>query len=153
MPHLTDFTDINYIKFLKATNKFDAITELAEVFRSNEDAVDFDSLVNYLFERERLMSTGIGFGIAIPHIKVKGVKRLSFAIGVSQKGIDFDSMDDQLVKLVLMVVAPENQQKEYLNLLANIMNILKNLKLKEKITSAKSIEEIFNIFNAEISPK
>lgn len=85
---VTDYTSLNYIKNISARDKFEAIEELARVFEGSELCSDIDSLVNALKEREAIMSTGIGGGIAIPHAKISSVKEMAFAIGISERGID-----------------------------------------------------------------
>ena len=95
MSPVIEYTDSLYIKNLDAANKFQAIEELARVFEKGSFCSDIESLINALKEREEIMSTGIGFGIAIPHAKINAVMEMAFAIGISRKGIDFDSMDGQ----------------------------------------------------------
>jgi len=142
---VTEYTDLNYIKNINANNKFDAIEELAKLFDGTSLCNDIDSLINALKEREAIMSTGIGAGIAIPHAKIPTVNKMAFAIGVSKKGIDFDSMDGNDVNLIILVIAGEKQHKDYLRLLSNIMVILKKEPIKEKIINAASSEEILGI--------
>jgi len=91
------------------------------------------------------MSTGIGFGIAIPHAKIASVKEMVFAIGISKKGIDFDSIDGEPIHLVILVIAGERQHKEYLRLLSNIMSIIKKNNVKERIINSSSSEEVVHI--------
>lgn len=149
MVSVTDYTSLKYIKNIDANNKFDAIEELARVFDGGELCGDIDSLVNALKEREGIMSTGIGAGIAIPHAKISSVKEMAFAIGISAKGIDFDSMDGHPVNLIILVIAGEKQHKDYLRLLSNIMAILKKEPVKEKIIKAASPEEILQIMKEQ----
>ncbi|MCL1833756.1 MAG: PTS sugar transporter subunit IIA [Leptospirales bacterium] len=149
MNSVTEYTDLKYIKNINASNKFDAIEELAKVFDGRDLCNDIDSLINALKEREAIMSTGIGAGIAIPHAKLQTVNEMAFAIGVSKKGIDFDSMDGYAVNLIILVIAGEKQHKDYLRLLSNIMAILKNEPVKEKIIDAISSEEILNIIKEQ----
>jgi len=150
VPSVIDYTEPNYIKKLSAADKFQAIEELARVFEGSDFCSDIDSLVNALKEREEIMSTGIGFGIAIPHAKINSVKEMAFAVGISDAGIDFDSMDGQPVKLIILVIAGEKQHKDYLRLLSNIMAILKKEPVKEKIIQAAEPEEIVEIFRTEM---
>jgi fructose-specific phosphotransferase system IIA component len=140
-----EYTDLKYIKNINTSNKFDAIEELAKVLDGTHLCNDINSLINALKEREDIMSTGIGAGIAIPHAKIPAVKEMAFAIGVSKKGIDFDSMDGYAVNLIILVIAGEKQHKDYLRLLSNIMSILKKDPIKEKIINAVSSEEILDI--------
>jgi len=140
-----DYTSSNFIKKLVSSDKFDAIEELAEVFRDSSLCMDMNQLIDALQERERIMSTGIGAGIAIPHAKINSVKEMAFAIGISEAGIDFDSMDGFPVHLIILVVAGEKQHKEYLRLLSQVMAILKHDNVKENIISSDSPEEIIEI--------
>jgi fructose-specific phosphotransferase system IIA component len=146
MKSLIQFTDEKYFKKIKSTNKFKAIEELALVFKDSPVCSDTGALVNALKEREEIMSTGVGFGLAIPHAKIKSVNDLAFAIGISSKGIDFNSIDGKPVNLLILVAAGENQHKEYLRLLSNIMAILKEKKIRDKIIKSHSIKEMFHLF-------
>ena len=146
MKAIIEFTEEKFFKRLECNNKFDAIEELANLFQDTKVCSDIDDLINALKEREEIMSTGIGFGLAIPHAKIKAVKELSFAIGVSKEGIDFNSMDGKPVHLVILVAAGEKQHKEYLKLLSNIMSLLKNEAIRKKIINYDSVEDIFKVF-------
>lgn len=147
---LKDFTHVSYIKKLKSRDKFKAIEELAMVFKESPVCSDIDEFVQALIEREKIMSTGIGFGIAIPHVKLKSVSNISFALGISKNGINFDSLDGKPVSLIILVAAGEKQHNDYLNLLSKIMSVLKDQNIRKKIKTIKSSEEIINIFDQEI---
>lgn len=148
MASVTEYTKSGYIKVLESTNKFKAIEELALVFKGCDVCEDIDSLIRALKEREEIMSTGIGFGIAIPHAKIGTIQEMAFAIGISREGIDFDSMDGEPVHLVILVAAGEKQHKEYLRLLSNIMSIIKKENVKESIIHSPSSEEVLNILRS-----
>ncbi|PKL36055.1 MAG: PTS fructose transporter subunit IIA [Spirochaetae bacterium HGW-Spirochaetae-1] len=143
------YTNKKFIRELEADNKFRAIEELAQVFQDSEICSDVETLTRALKEREEIMSTGIGLGIAIPHAKINMVKEMAFAIGISKKGIDFDSLDGHPVHLIILVAAGERQHKDYLRLLSNIMAILKNEKTKESIIRSSSPDEILGILEKE----
>jgi len=147
MSSILDHTSKEYIKTLSSTKKMDAIEELALVFEGSTVCENTNELIKSLKEREEIMSTGIGFGIAIPHARLKAVKKMTFAIGISEKGIDFDSMDGEPVHLVILVAAGEKQHKEYLRLMSNIMGILKNPDVKDRMIKSQSPEEILNAFS------
>ncbi len=146
MKDLVDFTKEKYIRKIKSKNKYKAIEELALVFKDTDVCSDIDILINALKEREEIMSTGIGLGMAIPHAKIKPVNKLSFAIGISQKGIDFDSIDGNPVHLIVLVAAGERQHKDYLKLLSHIMGVLKDEEVRKKIINSSSNKEIFEAF-------
>ncbi|MBN2159042.1 MAG: PTS sugar transporter subunit IIA [Spirochaetes bacterium] len=145
MPSVINYTKADYIKVLESKDKFKAIDELAMVFKNTAVCGDIGSLVKALKEREEIMSTGIGFGIAIPHAKIPSIQEMAFAIGISRQGIDFDSMDGEPVHLVILVAAGEKQHKEYLRLLSNIMAIIKKENVKDNIINSKSNEDVLNI--------
>ena len=142
---LLDFTDIKYIKFLKSRNKYKAIEELAAVFKGTDICSDIKAFVDALKEREEIMTTGIGFGIAVPHAKLESIHKIAFAIGISKKGIDFNSIDGRPVHMVVLVAAGERQHKDYLKLLSKIMSLLKNDTIRVEMINAKSAKEIINI--------
>lgn len=148
MKPVVEYTREKFIKILEAKNKNDAITELAGVFHETSVCTDIDDLIFALNEREDIMSTGIGFGIAVPHAKISSIKRISFAIGISKKGIEFNSMDGEPVHLIILVAAGEHEHKEYLKILSRIMMILKKSGIKEKIIDTDSPEEIIEIFRS-----
>jgi PTS system nitrogen regulatory IIA component len=139
MKPVAEYTSINFIKILKSKNKFKAIEELALVFQGSDVCAS----------TEKIMSTGIGFGIAIPHARLKSVKEMTFAIGISKKGIDFDSIDSNPVHLVILVAAGEKQHKEYLKLLSSIMTILKKEKIKDRIIDSTDNEEIISLLKMQ----
>jgi mannitol/fructose-specific phosphotransferase system IIA component (Ntr-type) len=149
MSPVVSYTNSRYIKKLESTNKFAAIEELAGVFEGSDVCSDVGMLVKALKEREEILSTGIGLGIAIPHAKISAVKEMTFAIGISRKGISFDSLDGNPAKIIILVAAGERQHKEYLRLLSNIMAILKNETIKKNIIEAESAEEIIKYLQTE----
>jgi fructose-specific phosphotransferase system IIA component len=142
---LLEFTDTTFIKFLKSKNKYKAIEELADVFKGTDVCSDIKAFINALKEREEIMTTGIGFGIAVPHAKLESVHKIAFAIGISKKGIDFNSIDGKPVHLVVLVAAGERQHKEYLKLLSKIMSVLKNDTIRNEMIQAKSTKHIIEI--------
>ena len=149
MSPVIEYIDKKYIKKLVSTDKYSALEELAQVFQGGDVCSDVDVLVKALKEREAILSTGIGMGIAIPHAKVNVVKEMAFAVGISLKGIDFDSLDGKPAKIIILVAAGERQHKEYLRLLSNIMAILRNETVKKNIIEAESPETIMEIFRAK----
>ncbi len=149
MKAVVDYTDISYITWIKSKNKFKAIEELAGIFEGSDICPSIPDLVAALTEREKIMSTGIGFGIAIPHARLRTVKEMTFAVGISKKGIEFDSIDNNPVHLIILVAAGEKQHKEYLRLLSSIMTILKKEKVKDRIIAAESQEEIMALLREQ----
>jgi len=133
----------NIIPDLKATDKKGVLEELAEPIVSHEPSVDKSSLVRVLMERERLGSTGIGDGVAIPHGKFGGISQPVISFGRSKKGLDFESMDGQPAFLFFLLVAPENSASVHLKALAKIAKILKNGSFRKILMAASTRKELF----------
>jgi PTS system nitrogen regulatory IIA component len=133
----------NIIPDLKATDKNGVLEELAEVVSNREPSINKRDLVRVLIERERLGSTGIGDGVAIPHGKMNGIKQPLISFGRSNKGLDFDSMDGQTAYLFFLLVAPENSSSVHLQVLAKIAKILKNSTIRKNLMEARTKEEIY----------
>ena len=142
---LTDILEKeNIIPELKAGDKKKAIEELADTIVKTNSALDKDSLVRVLLERESLGSTGIGDGVAIPHGKFHGLKDPVISFGRSKKGLDFESMDGQPVFLFFLLVAPEDSASIHLKALARIAKLLKNSSFRKILMEAPTREEIYN---------
>jgi len=130
---------------MKAKDILSAIEELTDLIAKVSN-IDKRRLVNDLMEREKLGSTGIGKGIAIPHVRTDALEEVVVAFGRSKKGIDFNALDDKPVHLFFLIAAPEDYQNEYLNTLARISRLLKEEQFREQLLKAKSIEEIIVLF-------
>jgi PTS system nitrogen regulatory IIA component len=133
---------------MKSRTKIEVLDELVEPV-ARLTAVDRDELVNVLLERERLGSTGIGGGIGIPHGKVKHLDNLIVGIGLSRKGVDFESLDGQPTRIFFLLVTPENSTGLHLKLLARISRILKNEDFKERLLRATNSSEIYSVIKEE----
>lgn len=133
----------NILPELKSTDKKGVLEELADAMSRNEPSIEKGSLVKVFVERERLGTTGIGDGVAIPHGKMKSVKRPIISFGRSKDGVDFDSIDGQPAYLFCLLVAPDNSSGIHLQVLAKIAKILKSSALRKKLMDARNREEIY----------
>jgi mannitol/fructose-specific phosphotransferase system IIA component (Ntr-type) len=127
---------------LEARDKDSAIGELASVISRAPEVSDAGCLLDAIMERENIMSTGIGLGIAIPHAKIPSVDDFVVAFGKSPEGIEFNSLDGKPVNFMVMIAGPDNQQERYLQLLARITLKLKDSGVRRKLTEAASVEEM-----------
>ena len=139
---LANIVPIERIVLLKARTKSEALQELAAVVASAPEVTDQGALVEAIFEREKIMSTGIGLGIAIPHAKIPAVTDFVVGFGKVSEGLDFNSLDGKPVHFVVMIAGPDNQQGRYLQLLARITLKLKDAGVRRRLAEAESIEEI-----------
>jgi len=134
---------------LKGRTKKQVLEELIEAVKQNKPNIDRDRLMRVLLERERLGSTGIGDGIAIPHGKLRDIDDLVLSFGRSIEGIDFESMDGKPVHLFFLLVAPETCAGIHLRALAKIARLLKNGTVRKKLAKVDSREDIFSIIQQE----
>jgi PTS system nitrogen regulatory IIA component len=139
------FKPQSIITDLKAHDKKGALEELSQVITEQEPSLNKGPLLQVLLERERLGSTGIGDGIALPHGKLKELSKLLISFGRSIKGLDFDSIDEQPVYLFFLLLAPENSAGIHLKALAKISRMLKDGTFRRRLIGAKSREEIYKI--------
>ena len=128
---------------LKAKDKKGVLEELAEAMVLRKPSIDKGSLVKVLLERERLGSTGIGDGVAIPHGKFYGIEHPIISFGRSRKGLDFEAMDGGPVYLFFLLVAPENSASIHLKALARIAKLLKNSSFRKVLMEAQTRQEIY----------
>lgn len=133
---------------LKASDKKGIIEELVSPV-AKLAGVNSDDLVRVLMDRERLGSTGIGGGIGIPHGKLKDLDSLILGFGLSQKGIDFESLDHRPTHIFFLLVTPENSTGLHLKLLARISKLLKHEPFKEMLLNASDVEEIYSIIKEQ----
>jgi len=134
---------------LQGTDKPSILKELSSVLVKPCQVVSVEELLQVLLERERLGSTGIGEGIAIPHGRLKKLKEFLVCFGRSLKGVDFDSIDGKPTQLFFLVMAPENSAVENLKLLSRIVALLKEPSFKKRLIGAGSQRELFQILSAE----
>ena len=134
---------------LKAINKQEAVKELVNSLIKAKEIKDKDSLVKSLLDREALGSTGIGQGVAIPHAKSDGVKKLISAFGLSKKGVNFDALDGEPVYIFFLLVAPLDSAGPHLKALARISRVLKDKIFCTTLRNTKNEKEILKIIKEE----
>ena len=134
---------------LKATGKNEVLAELTDAILKVENGLDRDEVINVLQERERLGSTGIGEGVAIPHGKLRDLKHLVISFGRSRGGVDFDSMDGRPAHLFFLLIAPEESVGVHLKTLARISKLLKNSTVRNRLLAASNGEEVYSIIAEE----
>jgi PTS system nitrogen regulatory IIA component len=134
---------------LKATAKNEVLAELTEAMIKVESHLDRDEVIKVLQERERLGSTGIGEGVAIPHGKLKDIDKLLISFGRSRTGVDFDSIDGKPTYLFFLLVAPENSVGVHLKTLARISKLLKNPAVRLRLLEASGGDELYDVIAEE----
>lgn len=133
------------ILILPPTNKTEALKTLIHCLAETGAVPDEQELERAVFEREQIMSTSIGLGVAVPHARLDDIGEIAMAMGVCPEGIDFDAFDARLIQIIILISAPAGTQREYLGILARIALLLKNQNFRESIIKAGSPQEIYKI--------
>ncbi len=136
----------NYIiPEFKGSTKKQVLEELVEALASNNVEIDKVVLLNALLEREKLGSTGIGDGVAIPHGKLNGLDNIILLFGKSGQGVDFDAIDRKPVCLVFLLVAPADSAGLHLKALARLSRMLREKEFKNSLLMAPDAETLLKI--------
>lgn len=130
---------------LETKSKQGVLAELAGVFTKGKNRIDSGAMLRVLLEREKLGSTGIGDGIAIPHGKLAGLDEILVAFGRSRDGIAFDALDGKPVHLFFLLMAPENSAGQHLKALAQISRMLKDGVFRKKLLEARMHDDLVRV--------
>ncbi len=128
---------------LKGGTKKDILFELVGVLKNADLIEDVDKVVNVILDREKLGSTGIGDGVAIPHGKMKGLRDFLCVFGRSQEGVDFDAVDRKPVHIFFLLLAPENSVSIHLKMLSRISKILRDPSFRKRLIELGDKKEIY----------
>jgi nitrogen PTS system EIIA component len=130
---------------LRGRNKPEVLRELAACLSLKYRDLDADTLAAVLAERERLGSTAIGDGIAIPHGKIAGVNRILGVFGRHLKGVDFESLDGRPTHLFFLLVAPEDSTSLHLKALARVSRLFKDNSFRDQLIKARDVTEMYRL--------
>jgi mannitol/fructose-specific phosphotransferase system IIA component (Ntr-type) len=133
---------------LRPKDKRGAISELVQVMRKTYEGERFaaSEIVDAIMEREKLGSTGVGGGVAVPHAKLGGIKGVIGAFGRCSRGLDFDAVDGESVHLIFLILSPPSRSDAYLQALQKVMTTIRRpnvLKFLRNARTAKDVDEIF----------
>jgi|SRR5262245_1450491 len=134
---------------LAARNKTDVLVELATAVSRQHAELDRERLVQALEDRERLNSTALGDGVAIPHGKMSGIKRVFAAFARSRQGVDFHSLDGEPTHLFFLLVAPEDSAGAHLKALARISRLLKDQSFRSRLMQARDASALYDTIRQE----
>ncbi|MFQ6031531.1 MAG: PTS sugar transporter subunit IIA [Candidatus Zixiibacteriota bacterium] len=146
---LSKFCGEDLISFeLTGESKNEVISELVDLTARSKLVKNADDLLKDILEREKLVTTGVGYGVAFPHAKSKAVKGIVIAFGRSKKGVDFDSMDKKPVHLFFLIAAPEDAIGAHLNVMARLSYLMKSEKNRNKLMKIKSPKELLEVLDS-----
>ena len=128
-----------------AKTKVEALEELVNTLIKSGLKLDSAKVIEVLQQREKLGSTGIGDGLAIPHGKISSLDEIVVAFGRSKKGVDFDSLDGKPVHIFFLLLAPENSVGQHLKALARISKMLKKANFRQKLIETDSKSDLYKL--------
>ena len=134
---------------LEHSTKNEIIEEMVDILYQNGKISAKDKIIRAIFDREKLMSTGIGDGVAIPHAKADGIDKISVAFGITKNDLDFQSLDQKPVKLIFLLVGPLNQPGPHLKALSRISRLLHQKEFRTKLLEVTKPEEALQIIMEE----
>jgi PTS system fructose-specific IIC component len=130
---------------LQGTDKEAILAQMAQYMASIYNLADADSISRKILEREADMSTGIGFGIAIPHARIPSIDRMYMIVARSVTGVDFAAIDEQLVHLIFMMLSPANTSAEHTQILSSLSRIMSYEDMRKKLFAATKPEQFLDL--------
>jgi nitrogen PTS system EIIA component len=136
------------VAFLKVDTRDEALTQLVDMLDQAGKIEDKKQFYQAILDREHIVSTGIGMGVAIPHAKLPGYETFFIAIGIHQKGIAWEALDGAPVRLIFMIGGPDDKQTEYLKILSRLTLAIKDEERRKKMLQLSSSKDIMALFKA-----
>lgn len=134
---------------LNGTDKESAINELIDLFKNDSRVDDIEKVRQAVLEREKIMSTGVGKGFAIPHGKTDSVKEIIAAFGRKKDGIEYDALDGNPVNLIFLLVGRDTMISAHIKLLSRVSRMMNKDDFRLRLLNAETSEEIMNVFLEE----
>lgn len=129
----TKYIDKDTVLVLEGKTKFDVLDKLIKA-AAEKSKVDQDIIMRATWKREKMMTTGVGFGLALPHIRLSNIPVPIVLVGLCTEPItDYQSQDDKAIRVIVFIVAPEGNQEDYLQLLGSISRKLRNAEMIDEI--------------------
>lgn len=140
--------DPKHVVFLDVETRDEALQAMTNVLFQTGKLEDPQAFYKAIIDREKIVSTGIGMGVAIPHAKLHGYDEFFVAIGILSKGIDWNALDGAPVRLIFMIGGPDDKQTEYLQILSRLTQAIKDESTRKKMLTLNSASAIIELFRA-----
>jgi nitrogen PTS system EIIA component len=137
----------NLVFFLESESRDDTLKELVHLIYTAGKITDEEAFLKAIMQREKLISTGIGMGVAIPHAKLHTYDKFFISICILKKAIDWNSLDGAPVRLVFMIGGPDDKKTEYLQLLSELTHIIKEKEKRKALLSTNDPQAIIELFH------
>lgn len=136
---------------LKSSTKPDSIKELLASISRNDIIRNQEKVLTAVFEREKIMSTGVGNGVAIPHCKHEDCKEFAIALGISKEGVDFDAIDKKPAYIIFLLIGPEDQPGTHIRLLSRISRIISKDEVRQNVLKCETPQQLHDLLADEES--
>ena len=142
-----NYLDARLVLFLEVNTRNEALSQLTDLLDREKKLIDKQTFLHAILEREKIVSTGIGIGVAIPHAKLAEYSDFFIAIGIQkQRGIDWNALDGSLVRIIFLIGGPENQQTRYLKILSKLTLAIKDEQRRKNLLKARSSRDVIQVF-------
>jgi fructose-specific phosphotransferase system IIA component len=131
---------------LSGKHKDEVISELLDLLMKSGKVSDRETALQDLLKREKQMSTGMQYGVAIPHAKTVAVKELTACIGIHREGVPFDSLDGELSRILIMMLSPVDRTGPHIQFLADVSMVLKSAEARKQLAEAESPAAVLRVF-------
>lgn len=147
---ISDILDESVVRVhLSGKSKDEIINQMIAIVNNSNKITDIEKVREAIFEREKIMSTGVGNGFAIPHGKTDAVTDIVAAFAVTEEPIDYDSLDEQPVRLIFLLVGKDSMVGPHIKLLSRISRLMNKEEFRAKLLKAASEKQVIDIFKSE----
>ncbi len=145
---ISQYLEPSLIEFLDVSTRDEAIDALIDILDEAGKLPNREVFRKAIFDREELLSTGIGVGVAVPHAKLREFKDFFIAVGVQQKkGIEWNAIDKAPVRLVFLIGGPDDRQSEYLKILSQLTAAIKDQNFRKELMNASTSHDVCEVFS------
>lgn len=137
------------VRGLEVDDKKELINKVVDLLEPKVSSEQLERIRTSVFERESIMSTGVGKQLAIPHGKCDSIDEILASFAILDDSVEFDSIDDQPVKIVFLLVGPQEKSGQHIKLLSRISRLMNSSTFREKLLECDTPDEIFNTFQTE----
>lgn len=146
MIRIANYLDPQMVYFLNLENRDAVLKAMIDLVAEEGKIVDKAPFYEAIIEREKVVSTGIGMGVAIPHAKLPGYDQFFIAIGILNKGVEWNAVDGAPVRIIFMIGGPDDKQTEYLQILSALTVAIKDEELRKKVLTLNSPHAMISLF-------
>lgn len=146
MVKIAKYLTQDLVLFLTSETRDEAIQQLVAAAEAHKLLPDPTGFYNAIIAREKIVTTGIGMGVSIPHAKLPTLNDFFIVIGILKKGVDWKALDSAPVRLIFMIGGPDDKQTEYLQILSGLTSVLKDEQRRKKMVAATTPREVLALF-------